>query len=87
MQFTDSKSQQQNPLVAFLATTVLVISGFLFHFRVVKQSYLKPKASFVKAKVISHFVCKNHKFKQRTNEAKTEESKCDRSVRVRTVSY
>ena len=25
MQFTDSKSQQQSPLVAFLATTVLVI--------------------------------------------------------------
>ena len=26
MQFTDSKSQQQSPLVAFLATTVLVNS-------------------------------------------------------------
>ena len=30
MQFTDSKSQQQSPLVAFLATTVLVILKFLF---------------------------------------------------------
>ena len=49
----------------------VVISAFLFLFRVVKQPYRKPKTSFVKTKVISHFVCKNHQFKQRTNEAKT----------------
>ena len=65
----------------------VIISTFLFLFPVVKQPYLKPKASFVKTKAIGHFVCKNHQFKQRTIEAKTKESKCDRSVRVRTVSY
>ena len=43
----------------------VIISAFLFHFRIVKQPYLKPKASFVKTKVISHF-------KQRTNEAENE---------------
>ena len=65
----------------------VIISAFRFLIRVVKQPYLKPKASCIKTKVIGHFVCKNHQFKQRTNEAKTKESKCNRSVRVRTVSY
>ena len=64
-----------------------MISAFLFLFRVVKQLYLNPKASFVKTKVISHFVCKIHQFKQHINEAETKESNCDRSVQVHTISY
>ena len=62
----------------------VIISVFLLLFRVAKQSYLKPKAFFIKTKVIGYFVCKNHRFKQRTNEAKTKESKFDRSVRALT---
>ena len=39
----------------------VIVSTFLFLFHVLKQSNLKPKVSFVKNKVIGHFVCKNRK--------------------------
>ena len=47
----------------------VIISAFLFLFRVVKQPYLKPKASFVKTKVICHFVSNNVQMKQKRKKA------------------
>ena len=47
MQFTDSKSQQQSPLVAFLATTVLVIIEAVF----------VPVVSFLEFSFPSAVVC------------------------------
>ena len=40
MQFTDSKSQQQSPLVAFLATTVLVINTVIIPEQLVNSFFL-----------------------------------------------
>ena len=52
MQFTDSKSQQQSPLVAFLATTVLVKTNTFMTYTVISGTVFK--ATRCNSKLLEH---------------------------------